>query len=154
MIVADSNDRNIVLTDADARAPAPGDAIRDQLEADRHEIVAKLISLAKAGDGRSIETALKWLAPTAKQDAERIYVAGLREAPTVKDKSLAILNAVSRGEISVEAGEKVQRMLALHTQAVTITDMAEQIEALKAGRVLPLPLAQRVDRLDDFSDIA
>ena len=78
--------------------------------------------------------------------------AGLRDAPTIREKSMAIIEAVSRGEISVEAGEKVQRMLELHTKAVTVGDLAAEIEQLKRGRATRPPLLPRVDNdLDRFA---
>ena len=133
-----------------ARAPAPGDAIRALIEPEKAAIIAKLVELAKAGDPRSMETALKYLAPPAKPDAERIHVPGLREATTIAAKSEAIINAVSNGLISVDAGHRVAALLELHTRSVTVHELAEQVEALKRGRA-PLPLAQRTD---DHSDLA
>ena len=128
------------------RGPAMGDAIRALLSPRKLEVLTKLIDLAAAGDPRSIELYLKYLAPPARPDAERIEVPGLREAPTIKEKSLCIIEAVSRGEISVEAGEKVQRMLQLHTQAVTVSDLAAEIEQLKLGGRRSAPaLLPRVD---------
>jgi hypothetical protein len=137
----------VVLVD---RAPAPGDEVRALITPHQAEIIGKLVELAKAGDPRSIELALKYLAPPARPDAERIVVPGLREAPTIKAKSEAIINAVSNGLISVEAGEKVQRMLELHTKAVTVAELADEIAALK-GRRMPTAL---LPHADDGSDLA
>jgi hypothetical protein len=148
-----TNDQRVALTDAaDAKAPAPGDAIKALLEPHKAQLVAKVVELALLGDPRSLQLALAYCAPPAKPDAERIHVPGLREAPTVAEKSEAIINAVSNGLISVEAGERVARLLELHTKAVTVQDLAAQLEALKSGRALPLPLAQRVE--PDNSDLA
>lgn len=132
------------------KAPAPGDAIRALIEPKKAAIIAKAIELAEAGDPRSIELIFKYLAPPARPDAERVHIAGLREAPTVRGKAAAIIDAVSAGAISVEAGEKIFRMLDLHERAVTIADLAEEVEALKRGRSA-LPMAQRTD---DHSDLA
>jgi hypothetical protein len=148
-VSGDDTKTAIALVD---KAPAPGDAIRALIEPHRAQLVSKAVELALLGDPRSLDLVFKYLAPPAKPDAERIAVPGLREAPTIRDKSLAIIEAVSNGLISVEAGEKVQRMLELHTKAVTIGELAEQIEALKSGRATPLLLAQRTD--DDYSDLA
>lgn len=137
------------LTD---RGPAAGDQVRTQLAPRVAKTIAKLLDLAEAGDPRSIELVLKYWAPPARPDAERIEVAGLRDAPTIREKSLCIIDAVSRGEISVEAGEKVQRMLELHTKAVTVGDLANEIEQLKRGRATRPPLLPRVD--DGLSEFA
>ena len=128
-------DDAVVLLD---RAPAPGDAIRVLIEPKKVEVIAKLIELAIAGDPRSIELVLKYLAPPAKPDAERIAVPGLREAPTIKAKSLAIIDAVSNGLISVEAGEKVQRIPVAEasraaTRAAFSTSFGSQLEASPSG---------------------
>ena len=135
---------DVVIID---RAPAPGDAVRALILPRQKQIIAKLVELAEAGDPRSIELSLKYLAPPAKPDAERIAVPGLREAPTIKAKSLAIIDAVSNGLISVEAWERVQRMLDLHTKAVTVHELADDVAALKRGRAV-LPLVQRTDNSD------
>lgn len=139
-----SDQSSIVMVD---RAPAPGDEVRALIKPHVVEIIAKLVELAKAGDPRSLDLVLRYIAPQAKQDAERIAVPGLKEAPTVKAKSEAIINAVANGLISVEAGERVARLLELHTKAVTVGELADEIAALKLGRA-PLRIAQRVD--DNF----
>lgn len=118
----------VTLTD---RGPAAGDQVRAQLAPRVGRTIEKLLDLAEAGDPRSIELVLKYWAPPAKPDAERIEVAGLRDAPTIREKSLCILYAVSRGDISVDAGEKVQRMLELHTKAVTVDDLAAEMAQMK-----------------------
>jgi hypothetical protein len=152
--VSAAHDSAVQLVDADTKAPAPGDVVRSLIEPRKVEVLNKLCDLAAAGDPRSIELYLKYIAPPAKPDAERIHVPGLREAPTVALKSEAIINAVSHGLISVEAGERVARLLELHTKAVTVQDLAEQLEALKSGRAPPvLPLVQRVEP-DNFDDLA
>lgn len=136
----------VVLVD---KAPAPGDAVRALILPRQAQIIAKLVELAEGGDPRSIELALKYLAPVAKPDAERIQVPGLRDAPTVKAKSLAIIDAVSNGLISVEAGEKIQRMLELHTKAVTLGELADDVAALRKSKALPF-----VERVDPNADLA
>ena len=137
------------LTD---RGPAAGDQVRALIAPRISKAIDKLLDLAEAGDPRSIELVLKYWAPPARPDAERIEVAGLRDAPTIREKSMAIIEAVSRGEISVEAGEKVQRMLELHTKAVTVGDLAAEIEQIKRGRTTRPPLLLRVaDDLDQFA---
>jgi hypothetical protein len=139
------------------RGPAAADEVRALISPRKEAVIRKLLELAEAGDPRSIELVLKYLAPPAKPDAERITVPGLREAPTIVEKSEAIIAAVSRGDISVEAGERVQRMLELHTRAVTVQDLADEIEALKRGRAshprLPKSPAPRL-AAPDFSDLA
>lgn len=139
----------VTLTD---RGPAAGDQVRAQLAPRIAKTIAKLLDLAEAGDPRSIEIVLKYWAPPARPDAERIEVAGLRDAPTIREKSLCIIDAVSRGDISVEAGEKVQRMLELHTKSVTVSELAEEIEQIKRGRTTRPLLLPRVD--GDLADFA
>lgn len=136
----------VTLTD---RGPAAGDALRALIEPRKARVIAKLLDLAEAGDPRSIEIVLKYIAPPARPDAERIEVAGLRDAPTIREKSLAIIEAVSSGVISVEAGERVQRMLELHTKAVSLSDLAADVERLKRGQGPAL-----LPRVDDFSELA
>lgn len=137
----------LALTD---RGPQAGDQVRALIAPRIGKTIEKLLELAEMGDPRSIDLVLKYWAPPARPDAERIEVAGLRDAPTIREKSLCIIDAVSRGEISVEAGEKVQRMLELHTKSVTIGDLAADVEALKSGKTRP-QLLPRVDDLGEFA---
>ena len=132
------------------KAPAPGDEVRALIAPRQKAVIEKLLYLAEAGDPRSIELVLKYIAPPARPDAERIQVPGLRDAPTIKEKSLCIIDAVSNGLISVEAGEKVQRMLELHTKAVTVNELADDVAALKLARSAPPPLLDRATPVETF----
>lgn len=145
----------LALADKDKdKAPAPGDEVRALIAPRQKAVITKLLDLAEAGDPRSIELVLKYIAPPARPDAERIQVPGLRDAPTIKEKSLCIIDAVSKGLISVEAGEKVQRMLELHTKAVTVGELADDVAALKQARATPPLLSRAVPIGNTFDDIA
>lgn len=147
------SEASIALT---ARGPGAADEVRALIAPQIGKTIAKLLELAEAGDPRSIELVLKYWAPSARPDAERIEVAGLRDAPTIREKSLCIIDSVSRGEISVEAGEKVQRMLDLHSKAVVLSDLAADVEALKRGKARPalLPRVDRAAKPGDLSEYA
>lgn len=129
------------------------DQIRLAIEPKKAAILAKLLELAELGDPRSIELVLKYLAPPARPDAERISVPGLRDAKTLGEKAECILASVSTGAISVEAGEKALRMLDVLARAVTLDEHDRRLAAIETGRtVQALPPANVVP--DDDLDLA
>ncbi|HEU4458111.1 MAG TPA: hypothetical protein VFR90_03220 [Methylibium sp.] len=131
------SDDRLALTEGE-RAPTAGDLVRRRLEPHREAVLDKIGELAKAGDPKSMQLYLQYVAPPPRPDAERVVIDGLREAPTIEAKSLAIINAASTGQITVEAAERLARLLDLHVRAVEFHRLAEDVAALKASRAAPV----------------
>jgi hypothetical protein len=128
------------------------DAIRAQLEVARPQIVAKVIELACLGDPRAMETALKWLAPPAKPDAERVDIPGFKTAKTLQEKAESVMSAAASGHCSTEAAQKLLQVLDVYSKAIVADEHERRLAALEAGKKAPLAVVERVE--PDHSDLA
>lgn len=116
------------------RGPSASELVREKLEPHREEVLAKIIELSKLGDPSAQRLFMNYLAPAPKQEAERIEIPGLADAPTPQAKADTILAAVASGAISFEAGERAMRLLHTYMTAITATDHEERLLALEEGK--------------------
>nr|WP_311529415.1 hypothetical protein [uncultured Ralstonia sp.] len=121
---------------------AQSEKIRALLEPHREELIGRTLELAlKSPDGqvsaRALEIALTRLAPTPRQEAERVIVPGFREATTLQGKAEAIIAAAACGEISAEAAERLLRVLDVYSKAILTTELERRLQALEQGRTTP-----------------
>ncbi len=119
--------------------PSRAEVISDYIEPHAKEILDKMISLAKLGDGKSAQLVLERLAPIAKQDSERTIVPGFSAAGTLEQKASAVLEAIAGGAISAEAGERLLRCLDIYGRAVKQDEIEARLAAVEAGHVLVKP---------------
>jgi hypothetical protein len=132
-----------------ARLPGAGrprgltnsEKIRALLEPERENLITSVLRLAYDGDpsnasarARALELALSRLAPPPKQEETPISIPGLAECQTVADKAACVLAAVAAGDLSIERAERVMRMLDIFQRAVSLDELRQEVEALKAGR--------------------
>lgn len=123
--------------------------IRELLEPHRAELIAKTVELAKAGDPQCIKLCLERLAPTPRQEAEKVVVPGLADAITLKDKATAILAAVANGQISAEAGHRLMALLDVYRGAAIADDHERRLAAIEQGKAAPaLPHVAEADVSD------
>lgn len=134
-----------------ARLPGAGrpkgmshsEKVRALLEPHREELIGRALALTQNPDpfaaANALRICLERLAPAPKQESEKIEVPGLATAATFSAKCDAVIRAVSAGEISAEAGEKVLRLLDIYRKAHE-TDILERriamLEAQAQGRVV------------------
>ncbi|ARU23827.1 hypothetical protein RSSE_c3446 [Ralstonia solanacearum] len=83
---------------------------------------------------RALEIALTRLAPTPRQEAERVVVPGFREASTLQGRAEAVITAAACGEISAEAAERLLRVLDVYSKAILTTELERRLQALEQGR--------------------
>jgi hypothetical protein len=114
--------------------PSRAEVVAQYLEPHAKALLDKALDLAKLGDPASLKLVLERLAPVPKQDAERVQVPGLRDAPTLAAKATAILSAVADGTITAEAGDKLLRMLDTYGKAVVLDEHTQRLDALEKGR--------------------
>ena len=122
--------------------------VRVLIEPQRQALVDRALEITKSTDLHAASGAIRilWerLAPTPKQESERVEVPGLAEAPTFSAKCEAVLAAVACGDISAEAGERVLRLLDVYRKAHETDALERRIADLEAGRaatiVEPIPL--------------
>lgn len=131
--------------------PTESELIRRHLTARKVEVLDKLGELAALGEPRSMELFLRYFSAGARPEDERFVVEGLAQATTMEAKALAIVAAVSNGQISAAAGEKALGLLEKYVRVVVADDHERRLEAIERGRAaLPAPTAL----ITDHSDIA
>lgn len=131
--------------------PTESELIRRHLEPKKVEVLDKLAELAAAGEPRSLELFLRYFSAGARPEDERFVVPGLAQATTMEARALAIVAAVSSGQISAAAGEKALALLEKYVRVVVADDHERRLEAIERGRTaLPAPTAP----ITDHSDIA
>jgi hypothetical protein len=111
------------------------DKIRILLEPEREKLVSRLLELALHGDGavsvRGLELALTRLAPTPKQESEKVKIPGFKDATTLQAKAEAVIQAIAIGDISTDAGEKLLRILDIYSRAITSTELESRLRILE-----------------------
>lgn len=128
--------------------------LRALLEPNRADLVAKAVQLALAGDPQCLKLCLERLAPTPRQEAEKVVVPGLADALTLKDKATAILAAVASGAISAEAGDKLMRLLDTYRGAAIADDHEKRLAAIEQGKsTAALPPPRPPATLANFEDL-
>jgi hypothetical protein len=111
----------------------PGNALagrlRDAIAADWDDIVQAVVNQAKAGDMQAISILVNRVSPTLKPIQEPVKV----EMPgeTLTEKAGAILDAVSRGELSPSDAKLVLDGLAGVAKITEIDELTKRIEALE-----------------------
>lgn len=98
------------------------------------DVLNKAIDLAKKGDPRSMELVLKYHAPIARPDAERVSIPGITEATTLQEKAEKVIEAAATGHCTAEAAAKLLQMLDIYRQAIAVTDLERRMQALEEGR--------------------
>lgn len=128
------------------RTPGPSRAERIARKLAPHvdETLNKLAELAKAGDPRSAELLLRYVAPPPK-DTERVRVPGLADAPTLRGKAELIVDAVAAGTVTVEAGQRLLNVIADLGRVIAVDDLEARIKALEQRRI-PLPYVDLTER--------
>lgn len=114
--------------------------VRQIIEPHREELINRALELTKSTDpfaaANALRICLERLAPVPKQESEKIEVPGLAEAEGFAAKCEAVIQAVSRGEISAEAGERVLRLLDVYRRAIEHDDLAKRLEALENSKTV------------------
>ncbi len=124
--------------------PTDAELIRKKLAPHREAVLLKLIELAKAGDPRSQQLFLSYLAPPAKPEAERIVIAGFMAAATLEQKAAAILNAMATGAIGIDVAVQVLQAVGLYAKVGVADEMERRLRALEQ-RGNPKPLTPSAD---------
>lgn len=121
------------------KGPSAAEQVRALIEPHKADILAKAVELAKLGDAASIKLCLERLAPIPRPEDEKVVVPGLKEAPTLQAKAIAILAAVADGQISATAGDKLLRMLDTYGKAIVLDEHERRLQAIE-GKARPVPL--------------
>lgn len=119
------------------RTPGPSRAerIATFLEPHLEETLTKLADLAKLGDPRSAELLLKYLAPVARPEDERVNVPGFANAPSLEGRSAAVMAAIANGEVSATAGQRLLAALETHVRIVSAHELEQRVQALESKTI-------------------
>jgi hypothetical protein len=123
--------------------------VRKLIEPHRTALIDRALALTQSSDpfasANALRLCLERLAPAPKQEAEKVEVPGLADAPTFAAKCQCIVAAVAAGEISAEAGEKLLRMVDVYRRAVAHDALEARIAALEGKKVNTIVSVPEVD---------
>lgn len=109
--------------------------VRKLIEPHRESIVRRALELVNDKDpfaaAQGLRICLERLAPTPRQEAEKIEVPGLAEASTFTGRCDAVIRAVAAGDVSAEAGERVLRLLDVYRRAHAADELAQRLIAIE-----------------------
>lgn len=124
------------------------DKVRALIEPHRAALIDRALELTSSPEAHAainaIRVLLERLAPLPKHEAEKIELPALAEATTARDKAAVVVAAVAAGQITVEASEKLLRILESVHRVAKLEDLEQRLERLEG---------KKVDVLDDGSDL-
>jgi hypothetical protein len=119
------------------KGSSQSELVRKLIEPHRAALIERALKLTESTDpfavANGLRICLERLAPAPKQESEKVHVDGLAEATTFAGKCDAVIRAVSQGEISAEAGERVLRLLDVYRRAHETDALEARMAALEAA---------------------
>lgn len=115
------------------RGPRASDQIRALIEPHREALIARAVELALAGDPQALKLCLDRLAPTPRQEAEKVCIPGLAEAPTFAGRCDAVVRAIAAGNLAPEDGDRVLRALDTYRRAHAADNIEHRLARLETG---------------------
>lgn len=126
------------------KGKSQSELVRHLIEPHREALITRALELTKSDDpfaaANALRICLERLAPAPKQESEKVEIPGLAQAATFAGKCDAVIRAVSEGEISAEAGERVLRLLDVYRKAHETDELQRRIAALEAGGRQPITI--------------
>jgi hypothetical protein len=116
--------------------PTNAHRIRELLEPHQEALIVKAIALALAGDTKALRLCIERLAPPPRPESAAVVIPELEQARNLSDKAAAVLNAVARGEVTPDVGERLLSTLASYAKAVEVDELAKRIALLEAKDLL------------------
>lgn len=111
--------------------PTKAEQVAEYLAPHIQKVLDKAIELATAGDPASMKLIMERYAPPAKQEDEKVLVEKFASAPSLEEKSAAVMAAIASGEISANAGQRLLQALETHTRIVSAHDLEQRLTALE-----------------------
>lgn len=104
---------------------------REQMNQRGADVVKACLDKAAAGDTKMIAIAMRYLLPEAKADSGNIDLELAPEA-SMEDRLAALVNKISSGEVSVEAGALAARSLKEITESAKTLEAIQRMDAIQA----------------------
>ena len=102
-----------------------------------NEVMAAVVTAAKAGDMRAADILLRRLWPERKGRPAPLDLPPLTSASATAEAVAAVAAAVASGDLSPEEGQAVAAVVETHRKAMETADLAARVAALEAGRTTP-----------------
>ena len=142
------------------KGSSQSDLVRKLIEPHREKLIDRAIALAlqtedPQASARGLDIALSRLAPAPKQESERVEIPGLADAVTFTDKCNVVISAVSTGDISAEAAERILRLLDVYRKAHATDVLEARLRALEQGNapVMVIEPLSPSTAPDDYADL-
>lgn len=94
-------------------------------------VVKACLDLAEQGDIKAIGIAMKYLLPEAKADSGSVDLE-LPEDATMEDRLAALVNKISTGEVSVEAGSIAARAMRDSIESAKTLEALQRMDTLQS----------------------
>jgi hypothetical protein len=101
------------------------------LDGEAEVLTRKVVELAKAGNPMALRLCLERLLPPRQDRPINFNLAKIQGVEDLPQALLAILEAVSQGEITPKEGQSLTDMLAAYRRGVETTSLAAKITALE-----------------------
>jgi len=95
------------------------------------EIMARLVTTAKAGDTQAAALILSRCCPPVRPQREPTELPELAKAGTLGDQARAVIAAVAAGDISTDAAAELLRAVADAAKAVEVDELHRRLSALE-----------------------
>lgn len=127
-----------------SRREEAAEQVRKLLDPHKPALINRAVELALAGDPACLRLCLERISPLPRPEAEKVFVPGLAQAPTLQAKATAIMGAVASGHISAEAGDRLMKLLDTYAKAIVADDHEKRLALLEGqpqavidGEVVP-----------------
>ena len=103
--------------------------LRKLMEPEAPELVAKLIGMAKDGDGNAMRICMERLVAPIKD--EPVNVPGLADATTLTEQGEAIVKAVAEGDITPNDAGRLMQAVASQAKVRETDELAKEIKEMR-----------------------
>jgi hypothetical protein len=100
-----------------------------------HELIDKVVALAKSGDTTALRILIDRLIPPIKARDESVTVADL--AGSVVNQGMTVLKALAAGEITPEQAATMISVVATQARITEVGELERRIESLEQAIKLP-----------------
>ncbi len=107
-------------------------ALATAVEGNREQLIENLVRDAVAGNSQARELLFSRVMPAARATFQAVPIPGLAEAQTLKEKVLAVQQAMAGGILSADHAATVIASLKDAEMALQVEALREQIERLRA----------------------
>lgn len=114
--------------------PANAEAIRLLLAPRTEELVAVAVEMALSGDSAALKLCLERISAPVKSELPSIEIPDFELANTPLEKANRIINAVGKGQMSIEIGERFLAAISFYYKIYELDQLEKRIETLEIGK--------------------